>query len=91
MHTIVEIDKPLVAALRMSEALPNTQDNGSGRLHILYRDGYHPVGYLVEKIALADAWESQDPRFFITTSHAEALQMLAVPYAELPAREVPAG
>ena len=91
MHTPIEITKPLVAALRMSEALPNTQDVGSGNLHLLYGEHYTPVGYLVQKYAVDDAWESLDPRFFITTSHAEAMHLLATPFRELPTREgVPA-
>ena len=91
MQTAIEITKPLVAALRMSEALPNTQEIGSGNLHILYGEHYRPVGYLVEKLTVEDAWESLDPRFFITTSHAEANQLLATPFRELPARETVAG
>lgn len=91
MQTAIEIDKPLVAALRMSEALPNTHEQGVGKLHVLYGEHYRPVGYLVEKTALEDSWESLDPRYFITTSHAEAMQLLATPFAELPAREVHAG
>lgn len=87
MHTPTEITKPLVAALRMSEALPNTQEIGSGTLHLLYGEHYSPVGYLVEKHTVDDAWESLDPRFFITTSHAEAMHLLATPFRELPARE----
>lgn len=87
MHTPIEITKPLVAALRKSEALPNTQDIGPGNLHVLYGEHYSPVGYLVEKSTVEDAWESLDPRFFITTSHAEAMRMLATPFRELPARE----
>ena len=89
MHTAIEIYRPLVAALRMSEALPNTEDAG-GTLHVLYGEQYRPIGYLVEKINLEDNWESQDPRFFITDSHAEALRLLTLPLAELPAREVAA-
>lgn len=87
MHPTLEIQRPLVAALRMSEALPNTHENGAGNLHVLYADQYRPIGYLVEKISNDDAWESLDPRFFITTSHAEAMRLLALPFAELPARE----
>ncbi len=87
MPTPIEINKPLVAALRMSEALPNTQEIGSGTLHILYGEHYTPIGYLVEKHAVDDAWEGLDPRFFITTSHAEAIHLLAVPFRELPSRE----
>lgn len=71
----------------MSEALPNTQGEGTGRLHILYGDGFKPVGYMVEKICVTDAWESMDPRYFITTSHAEALRMLSLEFEELPARQ----
>ncbi|MBE2212380.1 MAG: hypothetical protein IAE82_00805 [Opitutaceae bacterium] len=88
MHTPIEITKPLVAALRMSEALPNTQEMGSGNLRLLYGEHYTPVGYLVEKHTVDDAWESLDPRFFITTSHAEAMRLLATPFRELPVREV---
>jgi hypothetical protein len=87
MHSTIEINRPLVAALRMSEALPNTHENGAGTLRILYGDQYRPVGYLVEKSTTEDAWESLDPRFFITTSHAEAMRLLSVPFAELPSRE----
>lgn len=87
MHTAIEIDKPLVAALRMSAALPNTQDHGTGTLHVLYGEHFVPVGYLVEKVNRADKWESLDPRFFITTSHEEAVQLLAMPTSGLPARE----
>jgi hypothetical protein len=88
MKAAIEITKPLAAALRMSESLPNTQETGRGNLHVLYGEHYTPVGYLVEKIAVEDAWESLDPRYFITTSHADAIHLLAVPFAELPAREV---
>lgn len=88
MQTAIEINKPLVAALRMSEALPDTQDHGVGKLHVLYGEHYRPVGYLVEKMALEDSWESFDPRFFITTSHVDAVQLLGTPFAELPVREV---
>ena len=87
MHSTIEINRPLVAALRMSEALPNTHEHGAGNLHVLYGDQYRPVGYLVEKIANDDAWESLDPRFFITTSHSEAMNLLATPFAELRSRE----
>jgi hypothetical protein len=87
MHTAIEINKPLVAALRMSEPLPNIQDVGTGTLRLLYAEQYRPIGYMIEKIARDDAWESLEPRYFITTSHAEALQLLAVPFQELPARE----
>lgn len=87
MHNAIEISKPLVAALRMSEALPETHDDGSGHLHVLYGEHYRPVGYLVEKIAVDDAWESTEPRFFITTSHSEAVNLLHTLYKELPARE----
>lgn len=87
MHTPIEITKPLVAALRMSEALPNTQEIGSGSMYLLYREHYAPVGYMVEKHAIDDAWESLDPRFFITTSHAEANRLLATPFRELPVRD----
>lgn len=91
MHTAIEISRPLVAALRMSEPLPNIQDSGVGTLRVLYAEQYHPIGYLVEKIAREDAWESLEPRYFLTTSHTEALQVLAAPFAELPAREVASG
>lgn len=87
MHTAIEIEKTLVAALRMSEALPNTNDQGQGSLHVLYGEHYHPVGYLVEKIAADNPWDSLDPRFFLTTSHAEALRLLATATTELPRRE----
>ncbi len=90
MHSTIEIYRPLVAALRMSEALPNTEENGAGKLHLLYGEQYRPIGYLVEKTALEDNWESLDPRFFMTTSHAEALRLLNTPFAQLPAREVAA-
>jgi hypothetical protein len=89
MHTAIEIYRPLVAALRMSEALPNTEASG-GTLHVLYGEQYRPIGYLVEKTNLDDNWESQDPRFFLTDSHAEAVRLLSVPFAELPVREVAA-
>jgi len=88
MHTAIEIYRPLVAALRMSESLPNTEDGGKGTLHVLYGEHYCPVGYLVEKTTLDDNWEGQDPRFFVTVSHGEAMQLLNLPFAELPAREV---
>lgn len=88
MHTAIEISKPLVAALRMSDPLPNIQDVGNGSLRLLYAEQYRPVGYLIEKNAREDAWESLEPRFFITTSHPEALHLLAVPFAELPARDL---
>lgn len=87
MHTPIEISKPLVAALRMSEALPNTQEIGSGNLHVLYGEHYAPVGYMIEKHTVEDAWESLEPRFFLTTSHAEAMRLLAMPFRELPMRE----
>ncbi|HEX9782254.1 MAG TPA: hypothetical protein VGA56_05915 [Opitutaceae bacterium] len=87
MHTAIEIDKPLVAALRMSAALPNTQDHGTGSLHVLYGEHFVPVGYLVEKVNREDNWDSLDPRFFITTAHDEAVRLLAMPPSELPARD----
>ena len=87
MHTAIEIEKPLVAALRMSEALPNTNEQGQGGLHVLYGEHYHPVGYLVEKITADNPWDSLEPRFFITTSHAEALRLLATAPTELPSHE----
>jgi hypothetical protein len=90
MHTTIEISKPLVGALRMSEPLPNIEEGGNGALRLLYAEQDRPIGYLVEKNARDDAWESLEPRFFITTSHHEALQLLAIPFAEQPAREVPA-
>jgi hypothetical protein len=88
MSTTIEIEKPLVAALRMSEALPNTHDHGPGNLHILYGDHYRPVGYLVEKVAVDDPWDSLEPRSFITTSHAEAMRLLALQPSELPKPEL---
>lgn len=91
MHTAIEIYQPLVAALRMSEALPNTAEGGNGTLHLLYGEHYRPVGYLVKKTAMEDNWESQDPRFFLSVSHGEAMQLLNLPFADLPAREVAAG
>ena len=87
MHTAIEIDKPLVAALRVSDALPNTHAEGSGKMHLLYGEHYQPVGYLVEKVAVENPWDSLDPRYFITTSHAEAIGLLEVAYSELPVRE----
>ena len=86
MHTAIEIEKPLVAALRMSEALPNTHEHGLGSLHVLYGDNYRPVGYLVEKVAVDDPWDSLDPRTFITTSHPEAMELLRAKFNELPPR-----
>jgi hypothetical protein len=91
MHTAIEINKPLVAALRMSEPLPNIHDVGVGAIRLLYAEQYHPIGYMVEKYAQEDAWESLEPRFFLTTSHAEAMELLAVPYEQLPARELATG
>jgi hypothetical protein len=90
MQKTIEISKPLVAALRMSEALPETQEVGSGNLHLLYGDHFRPVGYMVEKICVDDAWESNDPRFFITTSHAEAVKLLGVSFKELPQQKTDA-
>ncbi len=90
MHTTIEIEKPLVAALRMSEALPNTHQHGSGNLHVLYGDNFRPVGYLVEKVGVDDPWDSLDPRFFLTTSHPEAMRLLGATFSELPGREVAA-
>jgi len=87
MHKAIEIDKPLVAALRVSEALPNTHEEGSGKMYLLYGEHYRPVGYLVEKVAVENPWDSLDPRYLITTSHTEAIHLLAVPYNELPAGE----
>jgi hypothetical protein len=91
MSATIEMDKSLVAALRMSEALPNTHDLGTGNLHILYGDHYHPVGYLVEKIALDDPWDSLDPRFFVTTSHGEAIRLLGTSLKDLPKAEMVTG
>jgi hypothetical protein len=88
MQTAIEINKPLVAALRTSDALPNTQDHGSGNLHVLYAEHYRPVGYLVEKIATDDPWEGLEPRYFITTSHAEAVRLISVPLSEIPRSDV---
>ena len=90
MHTAMEINKPLVEALRMSEPLPNIHDVGVGTIRLLYAEHFRPVGYLVEKIVQDDAWESLEPRFFLTTSHAEAMELLAAPYDQLPAREISA-
>lgn len=87
MQKAIEIDKPLVAALRISEALPNTHDEGSGRMHLLYGEHYRPVGYMVEKVAVENPWDSLDPRYFITTSHTEAIHLLTAAYSELPAHE----
>ena len=87
MQKAIEIDKPLVAALRISEALPNTHEEGSGKLHLLYAEQYRPIGYLVEKVAVENPWDSLDPRYFITTSHPEAIRLLTIPYGELSARE----
>lgn len=70
----------------MSEALPNTHENGLGNLHILYGESYRPVGYLVEKVAVDDPWDSLDPRTFITTSHPEAMELLRAKFRELPPR-----
>src|SRR5690606_11484056 len=86
MPKTIEMDKTLVAALRMSAALPGTQRYGSGHLRVLYGDQQTPVGYLVEKIAVDDQWEANDPRFFITSDHATALELLGTPYRKLPAR-----
>jgi hypothetical protein len=87
MQKAIEIDQPLVAALRISEALPNTHKEGSGKMHLLYAEHYRPIGYLVEKVAVENPWDSLDPRYFITTSHAEAIHLLTLPYSELSARE----
>jgi hypothetical protein len=87
MTAVIEMDRTLMTALRMSEALPGTEGTGSGDLHILYNESLRPVGYLVEKRCVDDAWESLEPRCFITTSHAEALRLLAAPFRELPVRE----
>lgn len=83
---IVELDKVLVNALRMSAALPGTQSHGSGHLHVLYAEDHTPVGYLIEKVAVDDQWEANDPRFFVTTDHTVALELLGTPYRKLPAR-----
>ncbi len=87
MHTAIEINQPLVAALRMSDPLPNIQETGNGTLRLLYAEQYRPVGYLIEKHTREDAWESLEPRFFITTSHAEALHLLGLSFQQLPVRE----
>jgi hypothetical protein len=81
---MIEIERPLVPALRMSDALPNTAEHGQGDLHILYGERDRPVGYLVRKSCVEDAWESLDPRFYITTSHSVAIRLLGTPFAELP-------
>ncbi|MFH1496443.1 MAG: hypothetical protein ABII82_01335 [Verrucomicrobiota bacterium] len=86
---IIELDKTLVNAMRMSAALPGTQHHGSGHLHVLYAEDQTPIGYLVEKVAVDDQWEANDPRFFVTTDHAAALGLLGTPYRKLPARAVP--
>jgi hypothetical protein len=87
MTPVIEMDRTLTKALRMSEALPGTEATGSADLHILYTESQRPVGYLVEKRCVDDAWESLEPRCFITTSHAEAMRLLALPFRQLPARE----
>ena len=84
MHTAMEISQPLVSALRMSEPLPNVQDARCGTLRLLYAEHYHPVGYLVEKRAGDDAWQSLESRYFITASHAEAMELLTLPFEAPP-------
>lgn len=85
----IEMDKVLVTALRMSPALPGTQHYGSGHLRVLYAEDKTPIGYVVEKIAVDDQWEANDPRFFITADHAVALELLGTPYRKLPERAAP--
>lgn len=83
--SVIEIPQPLVAALRVSEALPNIENGGVGRIHLLFDGQNHPVGYLVHKMNVGDVWESPEPRSFITTFHADALALLAAANDELPA------
>jgi hypothetical protein len=85
--SVTEIPQPLVAAFRVSEAFPNIENAGVGRIHLLFDGENCPVGYLVHKFSLGDSWENPDPRYFVTRSHAEALQLLTTPWEELSAFE----
>ena len=85
--SVIEVPQPLVAAFRMSEALPNTGNGGAGRIHLLFDGENRPVGYLIHKAPVGDVWETPDPRFFATTSHTEALALLNTVSDELSAPE----
>ena len=85
--SVIEISQPLASAFRMSEAFPNTENGGAGRIHLLFDEENRPVGYLVHRVNVGDAWETLDPRYFITTSHAEAVALLGIGFADLPAQE----
>ena len=67
--------------------MPGTHGQGPGGPHVLYGEHYRPIGYLVEKIAVDNPWDSLEPRFFLTTSHAEAMRLLATTLNDLPRRE----
>ena len=82
--TVREIDKALVPALRLSEALPCDLEHATGSLRVLLDKSQQTVGFIVEKTNLGDAWESLDPRFFLTTSMSEAMDLLRSDYSDLP-------
>lgn len=82
--SVREIDQALVPALRLSETLPCDVEQGSGSMRVLQDKTLHSIGYIVEKTNPGDAWDSLDPRFFLTTSLSEALDLLKADFSALP-------
>lgn len=53
-------------------------------MRVLQDKALRSVGYIVEKTNPSDAWDSLEPRFFLTTSFTEAVELLKSDYSELP-------
>lgn len=87
LSATIEINPALVPALRISETLPSDLEHASGNLHALQDKTQQAVGYLVEKTDPDDAWDALEPRFFVTPSFREALDLVQMKFADLPARE----
>ena len=83
--TVTELDPALVPALRLSETLPCDIEHGTGSMRVLQDKDLRSIGYIVEKTNPGDAWESLEPRFFLTTSFNEAVNLLKAEYGQLPA------
>ena len=79
MKNVIEINKPIVDALRTSARLPETPGTVGASLHVMYGDQFKPSGYLVHRFLAL----KQRDRYFVTESLSEALKILQVPDAEL--------
>jgi len=53
-------------------------------MRVLQDKELHSIGYMVEKTNPGNAWDSLDPRFFLTTSFSEAVDLLKAEFNDLP-------